>query len=269
MEKPQSKHLAPQCRELVKECIIDGVRIQLTLTARWGLDLQRHQFGLMLAWARPDGFGGWRKTGYGGASRENMLQFWPEHAAAVDYHGCSLSGPLHYIANTVYFAGKRDCFGWEPGEQRRHKESGLPLWKADTKRVYHVVESLDRPAPLELHYQARVVENPMTWGPNAGLQVGDKQRDADGLHLWYIPGTALETVRSVEQPAPLVFAFEPLLGEGKERELDAARRAAIWPDATDEELSVPREELKAALEARLPLVLTELKLVVERFGMTF
>ena len=41
--------------------------------------------------------------------------------------------------------------------------------------------------------------------------------------------------------------------EGKERELDAARRVAIWPEATDEELTAP--DLKGRLEARLPALL--------------
>jgi hypothetical protein len=47
------------------------------------------------------------------------------------------------------------------------------------------------------------------------------------------------------------------VGEGKERELDAARRVAIWPDATDETLCLPPEELRAALRARLPRLLQD------------
>lgn len=56
---------------------------------------------------------------------------------------------------------------------------------------------------------------------------------------------------------------------GKARELDAARRAAIWPEATDEELSAPREILKAKLEARLPVLLAEFRAAVESLGLKF
>lgn len=42
------------------------------------------------------------------------------------------------------------------------------------------------------------------------------------------------------------------VGEGKERELDKARSAACWPEATDAELSADPETLSAALLARLP-----------------
>lgn len=49
-----------------------------------------------------------------------------------------------------------------------------------------------------------------------------------------------------------------------DRELDAARRAAIWPEATDEELTAP--DLKERLEARLPALLAEFRKDVEALG---
>lgn len=55
----------------------------------------------------------------------------------------------------------------------------------------------------------------------------------------------------------------------KERDLDAARRSAIWPDATDEQLCSSKEELTALLEARLPALLKEFRRDVEAFGFTY
>jgi len=57
--------------------------------------------------------------------------------------------------------------------------------------------------------------------------------------------------------------------EGKVRELDSARHAAVWPEATDEELSVPKEELRRKLEARLPGLLSEFRAAVESLGFTW
>jgi hypothetical protein len=48
-------------------------------------------------------------------------------------------------------------------------------------------------------------------------------------------------------------------GEGKAREFDHARSSAVWPEATDEQLSVSPEELTAALTARLPALMAEFK----------
>lgn len=56
---------------------------------------------------------------------------------------------------------------------------------------------------------------------------------------------------------------------GKQRDLDAARRSAIWPDATDEQLCSSKEALTARLEARLPALLEEFRQDVEAFGFTY
>lgn len=55
--------------------------------------------------------------------------------------------------------------------------------------------------------------------------------------------------------------------KGKERELDAARIAAVWMEATDEELCAP--DLKEKLEARLPGLLLEFKKDVESLGLVY
>ena len=43
--------------------------------------------------------------------------------------------------------------------------------------------------------------------------------------------------------------------------------AAIWPEATDEELTAP--DLKERLEARLPALLEEFQAAVESLGFTW
>lgn len=60
-----------------------------------------------------------------------------------------------------------------------------------------------------------------------------------------------------ELPAPPELVWVPMLrvGEGKERDLDAARRTAVWPNATDAELCADKAELTAKLEARLPMLI--------------
>lgn len=56
------------------------------------------------------------------------------------------------------------------------------------------------------------------------------------------------------------------VGEGKERQLDAARRTAVWPDATDEQLCLPRAELEDLLMKRLPALLEDFRKDVEAAG---
>jgi hypothetical protein len=57
------------------------------------------------------------------------------------------------------------------------------------------------------------------------------------------------------------------LDKGKDRELDAARRWAVWLDATDEELTAPG--LEQRLQARLPKLMKDFQAAVESLGLVW
>lgn len=57
------------------------------------------------------------------------------------------------------------------------------------------------------------------------------------------------------------------IGEGKERELNAARQSAIWPEASDEELTAP--DLEEKLRARLPALLKAFQADIEALGFVY
>jgi hypothetical protein len=52
----------------------------------------------------------------------------------------------------------------------------------------------------------------------------------------------------------------------KVRNLDHARSAACWPEATDAQLCVPRAELEVALRARLPALMAEFRAAMDACG---
>jgi hypothetical protein len=64
----------------------------------------------------------------------------------------------------------------------------------------------------------------------------------------------------------LVYLPWERIGEGKERQFDHARSCAVWPDATDAELSVPSDELREVLAARLPQLLADFRKAMESTG---
>jgi len=85
-----------------------------------------------------------------------------------------------------------------------------------------------------------------------GYRKGEQRRDRNGTPLWhYVKPDRCAVVASEERPEDR-GSWEPCLGEGKEPELDAARRAACWPDATDDDLTAPG--LRERLLARLPML---------------
>lgn len=273
MEFPAVKGAPAQVKQFEREVVEHGVTHKYVLTVTWGLSCGRREFSMSLETQVCNPYGRWEAISGGGlwpgcSSMPVLRAYWPQFEHAVMFSGCSSKGPLHYLDNTVYLAGTRDCFGGEPGVQRRNRAGDL-LWVVDEPGVCSQVASSEQPADLVWCYEPMLVEKEMDWGPNKGLPIGAKQLDADGNHLWRMPSGTLPLVRSKEAPEPLVFAYKPLLGKGKARELDQARRSAIWYDATDEQLSVPEAELRQALQDRLPALIWQLKAIVESFGMEY
>ncbi len=163
----------------------------------------------------------WEQGG-GGCCHDEIAAAFPELAPLIKWHLCSTDMPMHYVANTLYFAGERDHRGLLKGEFRQHTSRG--------------------------RYQNGGVEGVLGWE----LRMPETQR-----------------VYSHEKPAPVTLEWHPCgtTGEGKKRELDAARRAAVWPDATDEDLTAPG--LEDRLLARLPALMAEFKAAVESLGFTY
>lgn len=69
-----------------------------------------------------------------------------------------------------------------------------------------------------------------------------------------------------DAPVTLRPCRQMITGKGKERELDLARSAAVWPEATDAELCQEPEVLRAALVARLPGLLVAFRADMEAAG---
>jgi hypothetical protein len=144
----------------------------------------------------------------------------PELAHLDKWHLVSKeSGPMHYVANTLYHASNRDHNGLLKGEKRQIKNgrTGRPCWE---------LVAID----------------------NDGKEVS----------IYNLPRYVDAEVCPVLQ---MRFEYRPLcrVGEGKEPDLEAARRSAVWPDATLEDFT------KEKLEARLPGFMESFKREVNGF----
>jgi hypothetical protein len=148
----------------------------------------------------------------------------PELLDLKRWNGCHPFGPWYYIKNTVHLAGDRDHWGLLKGERKQMLVRGNP-------------------------------DQPM-WS----LVIVDEKGEEVPLH-------SVKTLASGPKPDDVLeLAWVPCwqVGEGKERQLDAARRCAVWGDATDEQLCSP--DLATALKARLPGLLIEFRRMIEGLG---
>lgn len=191
---------------------------QMRVTARFDDDPTNghNTFAITADVYRGGNFSNDRAFETGGCCHEIIADVFPELAPLIMWHLVNTDSPMHYVANTLYFAGDRDHNGLRKGETRqiRHGKTGELCWR---------LQSVD--------YDDRSAQ-------------GDNP------------------------PPPVTLQWEPVqhVGEGKERDFDAARRAACWPNATDAQLSLPRDELKALLEARTPQLAADFKTAMVSAG---
>ena len=178
-----------------------------------------------------------------GCAHDDIAAIFPELAHLIRWHLCSTDEPLHYIANTVFHAGDRDHNGLRAGESRqiRNGRTGELCWTLEVVNVPGV----------------RISTTP----------TGEKYRNCATVPL-FILENQVDCDPECLPPVP-TLQWVPWLrhGEGKPRDLDAARRAAIWPDATDAELMVPRDELEATLKARHPALMAAFRADMEAAGL--
>jgi hypothetical protein len=174
--------------------------------------------------------GAWLESS-GGCCHDEVAKHFPELAPLIKWHGTSTDGPLHYVANTVHLASDRDCWGGRKGE---------PQW----------IKFYVRPPGGHGLLVEWPEEDRRILGPK--VQEFDARDEAEGAAS-ACGGEVVEWVTRFH--------------EGKDRELDAARRAAIWPEATDEQLTAPG--LKERLEVRLPALLADFRAAVESLGLTY
>jgi len=174
-----------------------------------------------------------------GCLHDDIAAVFPELAYLIPWHLTSSDGPMHYIANTVYLAGNRDHNGLRKGETRQlTTRDGELRWELVAVNSLGISIST---TPTGLKYQG---------SETVPLFILEQHATGD-----IPPATPkLEWRRALK------------IGEGKKRELDAARRTANWPEATDEELSVEPDQLKQALEERAPALMVRFKADMIRSG---
>lgn len=172
-----------------------------------------------------------------GCCHEEITKVFPELVPLIKWHLMDTDGPMHYPGNVTYHAGDLDYNGLAKGEKRQLLAKGVtPVW---SQRMDATGCALKTP-----------------------LGAGE---DITNLPLYRLQD--MVTAEEMPTAVPRIF-WEPCwkVGEGKERELEAARRSAVWPEATDEQLCLPKAELAELLEARLPALIEEFRADMQRIG---
>lgn len=204
-----------------------------------------------------------------GCIHEEIKKYFPEFAHLIKWHLCSSDKPLYYIENTLYYASNSKDARYKVGEPNRWAK----VLKFNRSFITHEF-SKDFLSFLENNnnLQFEVVE--VQHKPTTGYQFRPKYTFKGFDCKWYecpfdTKEKAIEYSKELSSKkwkiATIVVGYQ----EAKERNFAAARAAAIWEDATEEQLSLPSEELKKLLLKRLPKLMKAFKKDIEALGFIY
>ncbi len=208
---------------------------------------------------------GRRDIDAGGCMHDDIHQHFPELAHLIRWHLCSTDGPMHYLANTLYFASDCDHNGRRVGEPDRFDYvvyfDDVPIGHVVTEKMYRFLSDLKGPLM------------PVAYDHDRDLATYGTHYAPDGMGgmswaraPWRTYREADEFCRAFNHCTPRFEVVPTHWSQGKARELDAARGAACWPEATDEQLSAPRADLERVLIERLPALLADFRRETEEAG---
>lgn len=213
----------------------------------------------------------------GGCLHKEIAEFFPELANLIKWHLCATGGPMHYISNTVYLASDRDCYGKRKGEPTRFDErvkfSNFPMTFACKSALMRFLKSKADGEVYSSELAVKAVAHKDS-GVSGAYQFSDKYTFTGCDNMNWVDAP-FDTKRKAEEFAEAIMGGYTIelvpatFSEGKERDLNGARRAAVWLDATDEQLLADQSELRTALERRLPALMDDMRKDIENAGLTW
>lgn len=181
-----------------------------------------------------------------GCIHDEIIKHLPHLEKYIRWHGMFADAPMHYVANTMYHVSDKDCWGRRKGEGyafEPHLLVSSTVGETTATSSHRISKELaDALAPLTKH-------------PGNYYDVRDDAENDKDRVLHY------ESTKDFV----VLTSLPTLFSEGKERDLNAARSCAVWPDATDEELLA--DDLEEKLLARIPSLITDFKHDVEELGL--
>lgn len=206
----------------------------------------------------------------GGCLHEEIVKVFPELEPLIKWHLMQTDGPMHYVSNTVFRAGNRDCWGRVKNEpyafEQRITFGTSPMTHSYREAFVEWMKQCD----VESLCVVEIVGDKSASGYQ--FSSGYTLEDKNTHHTVEWSRTpfknsceAAEFIRAAQIGWQLV-EVPTQWGEGKPREFDAARRVAIWPEATDEQLNLDPEALTALLNERLPALIAEFRKDMDACG---
>lgn len=208
-----------------------------------------------------------------GCLHDEIAKHFPEYAHMIKWHLVSSDGPMHYVANALYHVSDRDCWGRRKGEPSIFsygiKFEGfpitIPIRGGYAREFCNFLSGLGEREIADL-----TVEEVQEKGSES--QIYKKYTFTGFLVHWYecpfnYRKDAEDMILALQSRKFEIVKTPTQWSEGKERDLNAARSVAVWPEATDEELL--SDDLQGILLRRLPDLMDRFRADIEKLGFTY
>jgi hypothetical protein len=210
--------------------------------------------------------GSLRAEGIGGCIHDLIIRARPDLEKFVKWHLCSSDGPLHYVSNSMYHASERDHWGKLKGQEKDFKteiyfnDVPIPHEKYSEKFIGFLKETDWK--------KLKIVEFPHINRAGDDYKFNPKYSFEGFGSEWHhgpfdFKGEAENFLFALSKCKTEFKTRCVGWGEGKTPDLEAARAAAIWPDAALSDFT------KEKLEARLPALMQEFKNDMEGLGFKY
>lgn len=212
----------------------------------------------------------------GGCIHDEIIEHFPEFTHLIKWHLCNSDAPMYYLANTTYHARDREYKGKEIGEavawNEQLKFEGYPFtFKEPRTGFFKYLQSVNNWKYEDLGFIMKDIEilevlhskDPKTYSANYTFSNYPESND------WYKApfSTRNEAEQFLEALQTLKFKIVKIPTKWNKAvvpNLEAARRCAIWEDATLEQL-----QSEEALLERLPKLMEEFRRDIEALGFVY
>jgi hypothetical protein len=267
MESKLTKH---QKQVFTKDIIWENKPHKMTVTLRYDDEYNNgHNTFSITGEIRKEG--NHRNFECGGCIHDEIVKYFPEFKELIKWHLMSSDGPLHYIADTIYWAKDREYINKEIGEpvefKRALKFKKIPLIFDFKDSFYDFITSVknwDDVKIVTLEYKKD--KDNYTYSPSYTFE-GTNSIE------WY--QGEFKTLQKAQEWLEMFKTFDfdiiqtPIeWNEAKEPNIENAKRSAIW-GATELDTDITKLNDEEFLKKRLPLLVIEFKKAMENIGFTY
>jgi len=211
----------------------------------------------------------------GGCLHDDIYEYAEDLRKYIKFHLCTSDGPSAYVSNATYCAGNRDYNGRAPGDISGYaygiRFNGSVISHFIDDKLWTYLKNAIESGVSEFNLKTIEYLN----RPNENYDLTPNYSINNFADNWY--GCPFKKGSAQARELCIGLTNEPVAfvklpteySKGKLREFDLARSCAIWPEATDEQLSLPKEELEILLIDRLPNLMIEFKDAIEELGFEY